>query len=278
MTGTTQRDKAEALRMLHQAPPVLLLLNAWDVVSARLVEAAGFPAIATTSAGIANSLGYPDGERVPRDAMAAAVARIAAAVRVPVSADMEAGYGPAADDAAATARAALAAGAVGLNLEDGTRDPARPLADLELQLDRLRAVRRAGDEAGVRLVINARTDTYLRRVGNAGTCFAETVRRARAFREAGADCVFVPGLRDAGTIAALLRESPGPLNVLAGPGLPPVPELARLGVARLSFGSSPHRATLGLLRRMAEEVRSRGTFESVFADALSYDETNALLA
>jgi 2-methylisocitrate lyase-like PEP mutase family enzyme len=277
MTAPTAAEKAARLRALHAPPPILVLVNAWDVASACIVEAAGFPAVATSSAGIANSLGFVDGERISRGEMAAAVARIAAAVRVPVTADMEAGYGSRPEEAALTARAAIAAGAVGLNLEDGTRDPARPLAELALQVEKLCAVREAGEAEGVPLVINARTDTYLAMGGDEATRFAETVRRAQAFRAAGADCVFVPGLCDPGAIIALLRESPGAFNVVVRNGLPPAAELERLGVARLSFGPWPYRAALGQLRRMVEELRAAGTYAAALEGAPTAAEINRLL-
>jgi predicted thioesterase len=156
-----QKQKAEGLRALHRGPRILVLPNAWDVASARLLEEAGFGAIATTSAGIAFTLGYPDGQRISREEMLAVVGRIAAAVKVPVTADVEAGYGDRPEDAARTARDVIEAGAVGMNLEDGTDDPQHPLSDLALQVERLAAVQEAARSAGVPVVLNARTDVYL---------------------------------------------------------------------------------------------------------------------
>jgi 2-methylisocitrate lyase-like PEP mutase family enzyme len=267
------RAKAELLRKLHQAPPILLLPNVWDVASARIIEEAGFPALATTSAGVANSLGYPDGERIGRTAMLEVVGRIVAAVQVPVTADLEAGYASTAQQMKETAEELLECGAVGLNLEDGVEE--KSLVAAEEHAAKVRAVREVGEAAGVPIVINARTDVYLAQVGLPESRFDESLRRGRLYREAGADCIFVPGLRDPATIGRLVRELGCPVNILAGPGSPSIPELEKIGVARVSFGSSPHRATLGLLRRMAHEIRQKGTYSSL-EGLLTYAETNAL--
>jgi 2-methylisocitrate lyase-like PEP mutase family enzyme len=276
MTNLDQRNKAEAFRAMHSGREVLLLPNVWDVASARIVEDAGFPALATTSAGVAFSLGYPDGERIPREEMLAAVTRIARAVRVPVTADVEAGYGPKPEDAARTARAVIEAGAVGMNLEDATGSAEQPLAELSLQVEKIRAIRQAADGSQVPLVLNARTDVYLLQVGEPSTRYDETVRRLRAFRGAGADCVFVPGLRDAPTIGRLISDLQCPVNILAGPGSPTVPELRKLGVARISLGSGPMRATLGLLRRLSEELKSSGAYGAM-ENSPSHAEINKLM-
>lgn len=265
----------------------MVLPNAWDCMSARVFEACGFLAIATTSAGVAWAMGRPDGEGLGRVEMAEAVARVAGSVSVPVTADAEAGYGPSPEDAAETARAMIRAGAVGLNLEDAA-DPTppgpggsrgrvgSPLADLDAQLEKVRAVVAAGGELGVPLVVNARTDTYWREVGEAGWRFAETVRRANAFLGTGADCVFVPGVKDPGTIAALVREIPGPLNVLAGAGSPTVRELGGLGVGRVSVGSGPARAVMGLMRGIGLELLRGGTYSEMGHAALPYPDADAL--
>ncbi len=260
-----QRDKAEAFRKLHQGPGILVLPNAWDVATARLVEEAGFSAIATTSAGVAWALGYADGERISREEMLGVVRRIAAAVRVPVTADMEAGYGRAPEAAAETARGVIAAGAVGLNLEDGTNEG--PLVDLALQVERLQAVREVGATAGVPLVINARTDAFELTELAPARRFAEAVRRVNAYRAAGADCLFVVHVSDAETIGRLAREVDGPLNVLAGPPAPPIPELERLGVRRASLGPRVAQAALGAVRRAVIELRDRGSYTAL-ADVL----------
>jgi len=271
-----QKTKADAFRAMHRGPKILLLPNVWDVASARIIEQAGFGAIATTSAGIAFTLGYPDGQKISREEMLARVARIAYAVRAPVTADVEAGYGDRPEDAAQTARGVIEAGAVGMNLEDGTDDPQHPLADLPSQLEKIRAVREAALNSGVRLVLNARTDVYLLQVGPPEKRYDETLRRLLAYRDAGADCVFAPGVPDAETITRLVRDVQCPLNILAGPGSPSIPEMEKLGVARVSLGSAPMRATLGLLRRMAEELKSSGTYGAI-EGAPSHGDVNRMM-
>jgi 2-methylisocitrate lyase-like PEP mutase family enzyme len=270
-----QKTQALAFRTMHNGPKVLLLPNVWDVASARTIEEAGFAALATTSAGIAFTLGYPDGQKISREEMLARVARIARAVKVPVTADVEAGYGDRPEDAADTARGVIEAGAIGMNLEDGTDRPGQ-LVELSLQLEKIRAVREAASKSNVPLVLNARTDVYLEQVGAPETRYDETVRRLLAYRDAGADCVFAPGLRDAETISRLVRDVQCPLNILAGPGFPSIPELEGLGVARVSLGSGPMRATLGLVRRMAEELRSTGTYRTL-EGAPAHADVNRML-
>jgi len=256
-------DKAEILRALHKAPPILVLANAWDCVSARLVEAEGFPAIATTSAGMANSLGYADGGAVPPNEMLQAIARITRSVGIPVSADVEHGYATTPDALADSVLKVIAAGAVGVNLEDHLPE-APDLEPLTVQCDKLSTAVKAAAKAGVRVVINARTDVFLRSIGAPEGRLAAAIARGNAFLAAGADCVFVPGVTDKETIAALVDGIKGPLNILAVKGSPPIAELQELGVARVSVGSGPHRATAALMQSIARELKSSGTYG--FAD------------
>jgi 2-methylisocitrate lyase-like PEP mutase family enzyme len=272
----SRTNQAIQFRQLHRGPNVLILPNAWDVASARIFEDAGFPAIATTSAGIAYSLGYADGQHIPREEMMARIGRIARAVQVPVTADIEAGYGSAVEDVAKTTCELVQLGVVGMNLEDGSSDPSRPLIGFELAVEKIKAARQAAVDVRAQIVINARTDVFLLPGGNPDADYSEALRRLLAFRDAGADCVFAPGLKDAETIGRLAKAVECPLNILAGPGTPPIPELAKLGVARVSVGSGPMRATLGLLRRLAEELKTSGTY-SEMEGAVPYAEVNKLL-
>ena len=272
---TTQIEKAIEFRQRHRAG-VLLLPNAWDVASARIFEEAGFPAIATTSAGIAFSLGYPDGQRISREEMMARIGRIVRSVKVPVTADVEWGYGSTAEDVARTTREVIEAGAVGMNLEDATGRKDQPLLTLDRAVEKIKAAREAAAQLRVPIVVNARTDIYLLPGGNPDADFQEAVRRLVAFRDAGADCVFAPGLRDADTIGRLVKSVLCPLNILAVPGTPPIAELEKLGVTRVSIGSGLMRATLGLLRRAAEELKSAGTY-SALADGMPYADVNKML-
>jgi 2-methylisocitrate lyase-like PEP mutase family enzyme len=278
MNVQTQARKAEQLRKLHGGPRILVLANAWDVASARIIEDAGAAAIATTSAGIAASLGYPDGEKISRDEMLDVVGRISRAVHVPVTADLEAGYGLSVQDMAETAKAMVQAGAVGMNLEDVTGDDQSSHVEVSLQVAKIQAIRTVGESLGVPVVLNARTDIYLMPIGPAETRFERTVQRLRAYRDAGADCLFVPGLRDGETIAKLVRALRAPLNILMTAGAPTLPELEAMGVARASAGSGIMRAALGLTRRVARELLESGTYTSMLEGAVPYAEVNAMLA
>ncbi|HEX9068623.1 MAG TPA: isocitrate lyase/phosphoenolpyruvate mutase family protein [Ktedonobacterales bacterium] len=274
----THHEKAEALLSLHRPGSSLLLPNAWDAASARLFEAAGFPALATTSAGIAYAHGVLDGERINPSLMIAAVARIVAAVDIPVTADIEAGYGPMPGDVARTVEQVIATGAVGINLEDSTRQPDHPLRAPVEQVARIAAAREAAARAGLPLVINARVDTFLARVGEGRAQLDETIERGKAYLAAGADCVFVPLVIDTPTIETLAREIPGPINVLAVPGSLPAPELFRLGVRRVSIGDSAMVATMGLVAKIAHELRETGTYEAISRDFYGFAEAKALFA
>jgi 2-methylisocitrate lyase-like PEP mutase family enzyme len=252
MTRATSAGKAAALLALH-TPPGFVLPNAWDAGSARILEQVGFPAVATTSAGIAWSCGIPDGEGLDRDTMLDHIARIVAAVDVPVTADLEAGYGETPDDVGRTVARAVEVGAVGANLEDAVRTG---LFGIDEAADRIAAARAAAPSGT--FVLNARTDTYF--AGVPGDVFAETVRRAGRYVDAGADCVFVPGVVEADTIRRLAAEIPGPLNVVAGlANTIDAPTLFSLGVRRVSLGGSLARAALSTLERAARELLDSGT-------------------
>lgn len=255
-------DKAAALLALHSGPG-FVLPNAWDAGSARILERIGFPAIATTSAGVAWSYGVPDGETLDRDTMLNAVARIVAAVEVPVTADLEAGYGDTADDVALTVTRALEIGAVGANLEDAGKDG---LFEIDEAADRIAAARAAAPHGT--FVLNARIDTYFARTS--GDVFAETIKRAKRYLEAGADCVFVPGVVEADTIGQLAAAIPGPLNIVAGlANSIDAPTLFSLGVKRVSLGGSLARASFDALERAGRELHDSGTLHFL-AGALSY--------
>jgi len=271
----TLAERAERFRDLHRGPHLFVLPNAWDVPSARVFEEAGFAAVATSSAGVMVSLGYPDGETIPRAEYLAAVRRIAGKLTVPLSADVVAGFGRSPGEVVETVRAVVDAGAVGINLED--QDPVTEgLLPLPGQLDKIRAIREFAQASGVPLVVNARTDALWRGTGPPEARRAEAIRRCRAFREAGADCVYPMRLADRSEIAAFVREVPGPVNVMVRPGLPPLEELERLGVRRVSFGPSASYAALGLLRRVGREIREEGSFRSLVDGAISFEELNRL--
>ncbi len=278
MNRDTQRAKAEAFRAMHDRSRILVLPNAWDAMSARVIEEAGARAIATTSAGVAFSVGYSDGEAIPRDEMIAAIARIARVVTVPVSADIESGFANDTRELAETIRRVIDAGAVGINLEDQVHDRSRRLYDLEVAVERVRAAREVAEATGAPLVINARTDVYLLGVGEPETRFEHAVRRANAYRKAGADCLFVPAVGSRADIERLVPALEGPLNLLSIPGLPTVPELERLGVARLSLGTKLTLDAMSVLKKSVTDLLSNGTYESMLEGAIGYPDANRLMA
>lgn len=272
-----QAQKAEQFRKLHRGPRMLVLPNAWDVASARILEECGHPAIATTSAGIAYSLGYADGQHISRGEMLEVVGRIARAVRIPVTADLEAGYGTTVKEMAETVKAAIEAGAIGMNLEDVTGDDENSQVAIPLQVEKIRVIRETAASLGVPFVLNARTDIYLMPIGPESTRFERTVERLRAYRGAGADCLFAPGLYDRDTIAKLVKAVEAPLNILATPACPPLAELEKIGVARVSTGSGIMRAAMGAVQRIGKEMLEARSLEGMFAGATPFIELKRMM-
>jgi 2-methylisocitrate lyase-like PEP mutase family enzyme len=272
----SQKEKAKQLAALHNGTRILVLPNAWDAASARLFEEAGLPVVATTSAGLANSLGYPDGQYAPLDEVLFVVRRIVQTVRVPVTVDIEAGYGSdSVESVVRTIEAVLDTGAVGFNLEDAEPGTGA-LADVNLQIEKIQALRALATERDIPFVINARTDAYHLQGLGEDEKFRMAVERANAYRAAGADCLFVPFVTYPETIARLAESINGPLNVLAMPGTPPAGALEVMGVRRVSSGSGPNRATLALVREIARELLNEGTYRSFTERSIPYVELNAL--
>lgn len=262
-------DRADRFRSLHDPRQPLLLPTVWDVAGALVAQGAGAQALATTSAGVAWSRGVPDGDHLGRAEVLSVVAAVAEAVDVPVSADLEGGYAASAAGVADTVRGVTQAGAVGINLEDGPRSP-------EETGQRVAAARRAADDEGVPVFVNARCDVYLRGLVEPAARLDETLRRAARYVDSGADGIFVPGVADPETIAALAGSLPVPLNVMVGPGAPAPAELARLGVARVSLGSALAQAALTAVRRATVELLAHGSYASL-AGVLDYAEVEGLL-
>ena len=273
-----QTEKAEHLRKLHHGPRILALPNAWDAVSARILEDLGYPAIATSSAAVAFSLGYPDGQRISRREMLEVVTRIAHAVKIPVTADMESGYGKTPEEIAETTKQLVASGAVGLNFEDITGDDESSHVELGLQIKKIRAIRDTSAALGVPLVINARTDVYLMPIGPEATRFERTVERLRAYRDAGADCLFAPGVCDREIIAKLVKALGAPLNILVSQNCPSLDDLEKMGVARASAGSSAMRAAMGAFQRVAKDWLAHGSYDSLQQVTIPYPELNLMMA
>jgi 2-methylisocitrate lyase-like PEP mutase family enzyme len=264
-------DSAATFRRLHHAAELLVLANAWDAGSARLIESLGARAIATTSAGVAWSHGYPDGDALPVDRLVATVAAILRAIRIPLTVDMESGYGPDPAAVGESVAAVIDAGAVGINIEDGSAPP-------DLLCAKIARAKEAGIRLGVDLFVNARTDVYLRGLAPAAARVEETLARAARYRDAGADGIFVPGLIDPAEIRMITAATDLPLNVMARSGLPAMAELASLGVRRLSAGSGIAEAVMGRAAVLARTFLAEGRSDILSEGAMSYPEINALFA
>lgn len=274
-----QRQKADDFLALHHAPTILILPNAWDVASAKIFELEGFKAIGTTSAGIASTLGYADGQHMSLAENMEVVQRIVNNTTLPVSADIESGYATSIEGVVKAAHAVLNVGAVGLNLEDSTGDPTTPLFDKALQQDRIKAIREMSIAKGIHLVINARTDVIM--IGDdSPQSLRDAIDRGNAYREAGADCIFVPdvGNLDKKSIPILVKEIDAPINIIAGATTPPITELQEMGVSRVSVGPRPMRAVLSLLRKIAKELMTTGTYRLMSESSISYSEVNQWFA
>ncbi len=270
-----QTTKAETFRRLHRGKKILILPNAWDVASARVFEEAGFPAVATSSAGVMVSLGYPDGEGIDRKEFVSAIQRIAGALSVPLSADIVHGFGRTPNEVRETVKRVLEAGAVGINIEDSVHET-KQLVPAAEQVERLQVLRDLRDSHDVPFVINARTDAFLHAPGSSEDKLAEAVRRGIAYRDVGVDCIYPMGLTAAESIAAFVRALRFPINVMVRKGLPPIADLEKLGVARVSLGPSASYAAMGLLKRASIELLQRGTYDGWLDGAISYDELNRL--
>jgi 2-methylisocitrate lyase-like PEP mutase family enzyme len=277
MNQAEQAVKAELFRALHSGPPLLLLPNAWDAISARIIVAAGFHAIATTSGGVAWALGYVDGEAAPWDEVVAATARITRAVAVPVTADIESGYGATPEAVGRSIGDIIGAGAVGVNLEDGLRTGTPPIRSLDDAASRIRAAREAARAAGVPIVINARTDLYIKNIGDEGSRFDEAVARGRAYLAAGADCFYPIGLRDPATMRRLVTALDAPININVRAGSLTVAELEALGVKRASTATAIPLMAMGLVRQAVEQLHATRRFDAI-SPAMTHPEAQQLLA
>jgi 2-methylisocitrate lyase-like PEP mutase family enzyme len=277
-----QAVRAELFRAMHGGPHLLMLPNAWDAISAQIVVAAAFPAVATTSGGVAWALGYADGETAPWDEVVAATARIARAVAVPVTADIESGYGETPEAVARSIRDIIEAGAIGVNLEDGLRPDQHapgspPIRKIEDAAERIRAARDAAKSAGVPIVINARTDLYIKNIGDEEGRFDEAVSRGRAYLAAGADCIYPIALRDPEVIGRFVKAVAMPVNIMVRAGLPGVGELEALGVRRASTATALPLAAMGVVRQVIEQMRATHRFDALHP-AMTHAEAQQLFA
>ena len=263
---STGRD--ETFHALHAGPGILVVPNAWDAASAALMAEAGAKAVATSSAAMAWAHGYPDGDHLPAKKLLAMIAEMARVISVPLTADIEGGYTDDLEILTATITAVVAAGAVGINLEDGRRDP-------ELHARKLEAARRAADRAGVKLFINARADVYLKRLAEGEAALAEMLRRAELYRSAGADGFFAPGVHDPQVIAALVQGVKLPLNIMGWPGVPAAAELEALGVRRLSSATGVFRAAYAQVIHATEAFLRDGNATALAAAGEGVPNLNA---
>lgn len=263
----TQKEKAELFLKLHHDDEVLVILNSWDAGSSKLVEACGFKAIGTTSMGVAASLGYPDCQKITFKELLNTVKSIVKSVSAPVTVDFEGGFGNNIDVILKNTEKLIQTGIVGINIEDSIAlNP--NLLETDKFCERLRAIRELSNSMGIHLVINARTDVFLAQSGKPEERLTEAVKRGNKYREAGADCIFVPNVTKSDKISLLVKEIDAPVNILANPtngaGLPPgINELRELGVARLSVGSSVMKATLKLVRNIAEGLLLNGSYDNL---------------
>jgi 2-methylisocitrate lyase-like PEP mutase family enzyme len=276
MSSKIQKERAAQFRRFHHEAPLLVLPNVWDAASARIVEQAGFRAIATTSSGVAAALGYSDGQHISRDMLIEAIARITRVVECPVTADIEAGYGNSIEEVLQTVKEVITTGVVGINIEDSLKQQEKALADVSYQVELIKALRELATSMDMPLVLNARVDVFLLAIGEPESRFEHALQRANAYLQAGADCIYPIGILDRNMIANLVKDIDGPINILGGPPAPTLPELAQLGVARVSLAGGLMRSVLGHLRTIAQELREHGTYASMNTEALSSSEFRSL--
>jgi len=272
MVSNIQKEKADLFLKYHQDKEILVLLNSWDIGSSKLIEASGYKAIATTSMGIAASLGYPDCQVIQLSEMIQAITGIVNAVQVPVTVDLEAGYGNNLNEIIDSVKKIIATGIVGINIEDSIELNPELIDEMEF-CERISAIRALSDLLGFHLVINARTDSFYTSSGSLREKLSESIKRGNKYRESGADCIFVQPVWDKETISTLVKEINAPINILANPTIgtgitPSVKELQDLGVARVSLGSALMKATLALIKKVADELSNKGTY-NILLDTLT---------
>ena len=272
MVSSIQKEKAELFLKYHHDKEILVLLNSWDIGSSKLIEACGYKAVATTSMGIAASLGYPDCEVIQLPEMIEVITGMINAVEVPVTVDIEAGYGNNLNEIIDSAKKIIATGIVGINIEDSI--DLNPVLIDEMEFcERISAIHALSDSMDFHLVINARTDSFYTSTGSTQEKLSESIRRGNKYREAGADCIFVQPVWEKETIATLVKEINAPINILANPTIgagvtPSISELQDLGVARVSLGSGLMKATLALIKKVANELSEKGTY-NILLDTLT---------
>lgn len=277
MSDQSRIEKYRIFQQLHSKQLPFVLPNAWDASSARVFEERGFKAIGTTSAGIAMSLGYSDGENISFKRMLEVVKMIVHSVNIPVSADIEAGYGMSVEEVVENVRQLIFAGVVGINLEDATGNLDDPILDTSLHAEKIAAIRKLSQSLDMPLFLNARTDLYCLNIGDSENRLQSVIVRARDYQKAGADCIFIPGVQNIETIKMLRQEISCSINLLVSTAMPTLEELSKAGIERVSTGSAPFRATITLLRKMSEDVIFHGNFQRMNDEVISYAEITEML-
>ena len=272
----SQTERAEEFRALHKSNHILILPNVWDVPSARVFEDAGFPSVATSSAALAVSLGYPDGEAIGKDELFATVRKIVNHLTIPVSVDIESGFGLTEDELSDTINRVIEAGGVGLNIEDISNPNNETPYPVEKQIERIRTVRSVARSLGIPLVINARTDAYGFTEGDKRVKIEKTITRANAYAKEDVDCLYPMGLAEKNAISEFVKAVEKPVNIMARRDAPTIPELEEIGVKRLSLGPGPMYASMGLLKKIGRELKQEGTYDALLEGAITFDELNAL--
>ncbi|MCK9211737.1 MAG: isocitrate lyase/phosphoenolpyruvate mutase family protein [Candidatus Latescibacterota bacterium] len=276
-----QKQKANYFLELHNAPEILILPNVWDAASTKIFELENFKALGTTSAGISSVLGYPDGQIMTFDESLVIIKRIVESTNLPVSVDIEAGYSESVEGVVETAKKVLEVGTVGINLEDSVGGNSNyhssALYDVHFQCDKISAIREMAEKENIHLVINARTDVFLVSEDNTNNKIEQAVNRANRYKKAGADCIFVPDMGDLNKsdMTTLVNEIDAPINIIAGVNAPPIHELEKIGIARVSFGPRIMRVAFDLIRSIAKEIKNQGTYTQFTSGNISYSEVNS---
>ncbi len=274
MNKTSQVELANKFQNMHKENRILVLPNAWDAGTAVIFEKEDFNAIGTTSAGISYSLGYPDGEFITFDDVLDTTQKILRRISIPLSVDVERGYGNTNSQIVSNIRKIIQEGAVGINLEDGILEE-KELCDMQEQCDLIQEISKLKDSIGINFVINARTDSFW--LGTAKTKdeqLSQAIKRGNKYLKAGADCVFVPGLLEINEIEMLVQHIKGPVNIITTPSSPGVKELQKLGVARVSTGSGPVRASFAKIKKISNELKKDGTYNNIYKTTIAYDKIN----
>jgi len=276
MPNKTQVKQAELFQEMHHKKKILVLPNVWDAGGAIIFEKQGFEAVGTTSAGISYSLGYPDGENITFDDILDNTTKIAKRASIALSVDVERGYGTNTQEIISNITRIIQAGAVGINIEDGILS-SKEISDMGEQAKLIKEIRKIKQNTGINFVINARTDIFwLGVTGSKEELLEKVISRANVYLEAGADCIFVPGLFDRQDVQYLVKKINGPLNLIATATSLSIEELEDLGVSRFSTGSGPVRASFALINSIASELKNEGTLNTVFQNSISYDELNTI--